>query len=85
MASFRVGLEWPVTVISGFVLIYLLTENNAAKRRAGERSAYSVFNPNCERIDGTIDVAQFEQEIRFVVYSSPSSSSPSSSSSSSTD
>ena len=27
-------------------------------------SAYSVFNPNCESIDGTLTAQQFEREIR---------------------
>ena len=33
-------------------------------RKAGEMSAYSVFNPNCESIDGTLTAQQFEREIR---------------------
>lgn len=28
-------------------------------------SAYSVFNENCERIDGTLSAEQFEREIGY--------------------
>ena len=33
-------------------------------RRKGEISAYSVFNPGCEAIDGTLTAQQFENELR---------------------
>ena len=33
-------------------------------RNKDEPSAYSVFNPNCESIDGTLTAEQFENEIR---------------------
>ena len=33
-------------------------------RKAGEASAYSVFNENCEAIDGTFTAQQFEQNLR---------------------
>ena len=36
-------------------------------RKAGEASAYSVFNENCEAIDGTLTAQQFEREIRHGV------------------
>ena len=32
-------------------------------KRAGEISAYSVFNPNCETIEGTFTAEQFEREL----------------------
>ena len=38
--------------------------SNLGKRKAGEASAYSVFNENCEAIDGTLTAQQFEREIR---------------------
>lgn len=34
-------------------------------KRKNEISAYSVFNENCESIDGTLKAEQFEQEIRY--------------------
>ncbi len=60
----EIGLPWPFVVLSGFYLIYLFTDSNATKRRPHEKSAYSVFNPNCEAIDGTLSAEQFEKEIR---------------------
>jgi len=46
-----------------FTCIFLMLKN-MGKRKAGEMSAYSVFNPNCEAIDGTLTAQQFEREIR---------------------
>jgi len=54
------GLVYLVT--SAFALFYLGT----GKRRKGTPSAYSVFNPNCESIDGTLKAEDFEREIRYL-------------------
>ena len=32
-------------------------------RKAGEASAYSVFNENCEAIDGTMNAQHFERDL----------------------
>uniref|UniRef100_A0A182RRR6 SAYSvFN domain-containing protein n=1 Tax=Anopheles funestus TaxID=62324 RepID=A0A182RRR6_ANOFN len=37
--------------------------NTRTKKAPGEISAYSVFNENCEAIDGTLKAEQFEREI----------------------
>ncbi|XP_052889775.1 uncharacterized protein LOC128298083 [Anopheles moucheti] len=37
--------------------------NTRTKKAPGEVSAYSVFNENCEAIDGTLKAEQFEREI----------------------
>ena len=51
----------PIFVIfSVFFGIYATMENNAHKRRAGEKSAYSVFNKNFEKLDGTFDAEQID-------------------------
>ncbi|XP_066588396.1 uncharacterized protein Saysd1 [Prorops nasuta] len=50
-------------IVSSLVLIYLNTRSGPKVK--GELSAYSVFNPNCEAIDGTLDASQFEREIRY--------------------
>lgn len=50
-------------VISTLVIICLNTRSRPKKK--GELSAYSVFNPNCETIEGTLDASQFEREIRY--------------------
>lgn len=49
-------------ILSGFGLIWFNTRTGPKRR--GEISAYSVFNPNCAPIDGTLDARQFESEIR---------------------
>ena len=51
---------------SAFALIYLNLGNESSKtgRREGNMSAYSVFNPGCESIDGTLTAQQFEREIK---------------------
>ncbi|VDN18966.1 unnamed protein product [Gongylonema pulchrum] len=46
-------------VLSLFVCIFL----NLGKRRAGELSAYSVFNPHCERLPGTLTAEQLERDL----------------------
>lgn len=50
-------------VVSILVLICLNTRSGP--KRDSEPSAYSVFNPNCEAIEGTLSASQFEQEIRY--------------------
>nr|XP_002130031.1 SAYSvFN domain-containing protein 1 [Ciona intestinalis] len=49
-------------ILSAFVFIYFNTSTN--RRRSNELSAYSVFNKNCERLDGTFTAEQFERELR---------------------
>ncbi|XP_006813164.1 SAYSvFN domain-containing protein 1-like [Saccoglossus kowalevskii] len=47
-------------------IFYVMYANlSSSGRRSGELSAYSVFNRNCERIDGTFTAEQFEKELRF--------------------
>lgn len=50
-------------ILSLLVLMWLNTRTK--KKKPGEPSAYSVFNPNCEAIDGTIKPEQFESELRY--------------------
>lgn len=50
-------------LLSGFYLIW--TNTRTCPKKGDEMSAYSVFNPNCERIEGTLDAEQFEKEIRY--------------------
>ncbi|XP_029722884.1 SAYSvFN domain-containing protein 1 [Aedes albopictus] len=47
-------------MISALVGIYF---NTRTEKEPGEISAYSVFNENCEAIDGTLKAEQFEREI----------------------
>lgn len=50
-------------IVSSFCIIWLNTR--VGPKKEGEVSAYSVFNPNCEAIDGTLKAEQFEKEIRY--------------------
>jgi len=34
-------------------------------KEPNEISAYSVFNPNCERIQGTLDAETLEKEMKY--------------------
>ncbi|KAH0949522.1 hypothetical protein HN011_010702 [Eciton burchellii] len=49
------------------ILVFICVNTRSGPKRRGEPSAYSVFNPNCEAIDGTLDASQFENEIRYGV------------------
>ncbi|XP_007517869.1 SAYSvFN domain-containing protein 1 [Erinaceus europaeus] len=51
-------------VLSLFYWMYVGTRSPREKK-VGERSAYSVFNPGCEAIQGTLTAEQFERELLF--------------------
>ena len=46
-------------------LIGFIYFNTRTGPRTNKLSAYSVFNPGCERIDGTLTAEQFEKELRY--------------------
>lgn len=48
-------------MLSGLVAIYFNTRTGPKK--ANEVSAYSVFNKDCQSIDGTLKAEQFEREM----------------------
>lgn len=50
-------------MLSALFGIYFNTRTGPKKRN--EISAYSIFNKNCESIDGTLKAEQFENEIRY--------------------
>jgi Uncharacterized conserved domain (SAYSvFN) len=49
-------------MVSLFYVVYKNTRTGPVKDNAP--SAYSVFNPNCERITGTFTAEQFESHLR---------------------
>ncbi|XP_062042038.1 SAYSvFN domain-containing protein 1 [Lepus europaeus] len=49
-------------VLSLFYWMYVGTRG-PGERRAGEKSAYSVFNPGCTPIQGTLTAEQLEREL----------------------
>nr|CAD7586397.1 unnamed protein product [Timema genevievae] len=57
------------TIISALCLIYMNTRTGPKK--VGEVSAYSVFNPNCKPIHGTLTAEQLEREMGFRVATTP--------------
>ncbi|XP_037093307.1 SAYSvFN domain-containing protein 1-like isoform X2 [Pollicipes pollicipes] len=50
-------------VVTAIPIIYFSTGTRG--RRPDEASAYSVFNPDCEAIDGTLTGEQFQREIMY--------------------
>uniref|UniRef100_A0A8D0BMZ7 SAYSVFN motif domain containing 1 n=1 Tax=Salvator merianae TaxID=96440 RepID=A0A8D0BMZ7_SALMN len=54
----------PYFVLSMFYWLYIGTRG-PGERQAGEKSAYSVFNPGCEAIQGTLTAEQFERELHY--------------------
>ncbi|GIX83476.1 SAYSvFN domain-containing protein [Caerostris darwini] len=50
-------------VVSVFYVMF--TNFRKTSKSPNELSAYSVFNPNCEAIKGTLTAQQFENEIKF--------------------
>jgi len=45
------------------LLYFIFTNLSDRKRKPEELSAYSVFNPNCQRIDGTVDASEMINNI----------------------
>lgn len=53
-------------VLSMFYWMYVGTRGPEEKKE-GEKSAYSVFNPGCEAIQGTLTAEQLERELQLRV------------------
>lgn len=51
-------------VLSMFYWMYVGTRGPGEKKE-GEKSAYSVFNPGCEAIQGTLTAEQLERELQL--------------------
>ncbi|XP_036054478.1 SAYSvFN domain-containing protein 1 [Onychomys torridus] len=51
-------------VLSMFYWMYVGTRGPGEKKE-GEQSAYSVFNPGCEAIQGTLTAEQLERELQL--------------------
>ncbi|KAM6184231.1 SAYSvFN domain-containing protein 1 [Erethizon dorsatum] len=61
-AELEFGLAY--FVLSLFYWMYVGTRAPGEKKE-GERSAYSVFNPGCEAIQGTLTAEQLERELQI--------------------
>ncbi|KAG8228473.1 hypothetical protein J437_LFUL009338 [Ladona fulva] len=60
-----VEFEFGIVFVTLSMLFFIWFNTRTGPRKSGEVSAYSVFNPNCEAIDGTINAEQFERELRY--------------------
>lgn len=58
----KIGFGAVYFATSAFAFIWLSLGRE--RREPGQMSAYSVFNPNCQSIQGTITAEQLEAEIR---------------------
>lgn len=47
------------------VMYFIYSNTRTGSKNTDEPSAYSVFNPDCQRITGTFTAEQFEQQLRF--------------------
>ncbi|RZF42500.1 hypothetical protein LSTR_LSTR004419 [Laodelphax striatellus] len=47
------------------LMVILWKNTRTGPKKAGELSAYSVFNPNCEAIEGTLDAEQLQKELLY--------------------
>lgn len=64
---------WKFCIEIGFGAVYFVVScsylmyrnTGTGPRERGQLSAYSVFNPNQERLDGTFTAEQFEKELRM--------------------
>ncbi|KAM9155859.1 SAYSvFN domain-containing protein 1 [Pangshura tecta] len=61
-AELQFGL--PCFVLSLFYWLHA-GMRGPGERRPGERSAYSVFNPGCQAIQGTLTAEQLERELHY--------------------
>ncbi|KDR22066.1 SAYSvFN domain-containing protein 1 isoform X2 [Zootermopsis nevadensis] len=63
--AIAIHLEFGTVYLIVSILYAIWKNTRTGPKKQGEISAYSVFNPNCEAIDGTLKAEQFEQEIRY--------------------
>lgn len=60
-----IELEFGVVFLVVSMLLFLYISLRGSRRKPWEPSAYSVFNKDCEAIEGTLSAEQFERELRF--------------------
>ena len=58
-------LEFGAVYFATSLMFVVYSTMKSGSRKKGEPSAYSVFNPGCERLEGTFTAEQFEQELRY--------------------
>ncbi|XP_011405610.1 PREDICTED: SAYSvFN domain-containing protein 1-like [Amphimedon queenslandica] len=65
LLGFFIEIEFGVAFFISSLFYWMYSFLRGSKRDPKELSAYSVFNKNCERIDGTLAAEQFDQELRY--------------------
>ncbi len=60
----KIEFGGPFFIISLSVILY--KSMKPGSRKKDEPSAYSVFNPNCESIDGLVSKGQHEAELQYL-------------------
>ncbi|KAJ8985939.1 hypothetical protein NQ317_010696 [Molorchus minor] len=60
-----IKIQFGTVYLIGSLLIGIYYNTRTEPKKAGEISAYSVFNKDCKSIDGTLKAEQFEREIRY--------------------
>lgn len=59
----EIGFGAVFFIVSSLIIIYRTMKSGS--RDHSQLSAYSVFNPNFERLEGTFTAEQFEKELRY--------------------
>ncbi|XP_034475459.1 SAYSvFN domain-containing protein 1 [Drosophila innubila] len=60
-----IELKFGLVFLMFSALFFIYFNTRTGPKKSNELSAYSVFNKNCESIDGTLKAEQFENEIRY--------------------
>lgn len=60
-----IELKFGLVFLMFSALFGIYFNTRTGPKKSNEISAYSVFNKNCESIDGTLKAEQFENEIRY--------------------
>lgn len=63
--GFFIEIEFGVVFLIASAFYFIYATLKGSHRKPWQLSAYSVFNKNCERIDGTLSAEQFDKELRF--------------------
>lgn len=63
IALVQLELAGPFVLLTALLIIIYYGTSSGKARKKTELSAYSVFNPNCVRLEGTLTAEQLESEI----------------------
>lgn len=63
--GFFISVEFGFVYFLLSAFAFIMLSLRGSRRKIGELSAYSVFNENCESIEGTLTADQFERELRY--------------------